>query len=208
MTNDIIFNHNFCESKLQNNEGPELLNSYSSLFITLIPLIIGIPKNMFFKNVSYMLIMNGIFSFYYHYNLTWFGKHLDEVTMILANYFGICGLSEIYINKSYQNNINKINTIVMALFISVNTIPQLDYLFPTFFGFYISYTVYFIIDVARLYNYSKTIYSYLMYSLLGALYWIISELYCNEYTKYGHVIWHIFFPIGFYQILKLYDTFI
>lgn len=206
MTNSIIFNHNFCESRLQDNEGPELLNSYSSLFIAIIPLICGIPNNFFLKNVSYMLIMNGFFSFYYHYYLTWFGKHLDEVTMILANYFGICGLIEMYDNSKYQNKINKINTAIMPVFICINTIPQFDYLFPTLFGLYVSYTVYLILDIADVYNYKKTVYSYLLYSLFGVTCWIISELYCSEVSKYGHVVWHILFPIGFYKILKIYDN--
>jgi len=205
MDNNIIFTHNFCESRLQNNEGPELLNSYSSLFITIIPLIIGIPKNIFFKNASYMIIMNGFFSFYYHYYLSWFGKHLDEVTMILANYFGICGLLNIYNNEQYQDKINKINTILMPLFLCVNTIPQLDYLFPTLFGIYISYSVYLILDIADMYNYKKTVYSYLLYSLCGSLSWIISESYCNSISIYGHVMWHLLFPIGFYNILIIYD---
>ena len=205
--NSIIFHHNFCESKLQNYEAPEILNAYSSFFITLIPLYMGIPKNMYFKNVSYMLICNGFFSFYYHYTLSWLGKHLDEVTMILANYFGICGLLELY-DYDYQNKINTLNTIFVPIFIASNTIPQLDYLFSLFFTFYIVPTVYIIYDVAKIYNYKKTVLSYLTYSLLGAISWIVSELYCNEYSKYGHVLWHIFFPFGFYKILKIYDSFI
>ena len=46
MTNEVI--HNFCESRLNNNQPPEILNSYTSLFITIIPLIYGLPHNIIF----------------------------------------------------------------------------------------------------------------------------------------------------------------
>jgi len=205
--NNIEFYHNFCESRLHNNEGPEILNSYSSLFISIIPLLMGLPKNVQFRNVSYMLILNGFFSFYYHYYLSWFGKQLDEVTMILANYFGISGLLELYDIK-YQNKMNTINTIVLPCFIAFNTIPQYDQVFPVLFGVYVSYGVYLIYDISKTYYNMKTVMSYLLYSLVGALCWMTSEHYCIEETKYGHVVWHILFPYGFYQILKLYDTLI
>ena len=35
--------------------------------------------------------------------------------------------------------------------------------------------------------------------------WIISELNCNEFTVYGHVLWHLLFPLGFYQLVLKYD---
>ena len=205
--NSIEFYHNFCESRLHNNEAPEILNSYSSFFISLIPLVMGLPKNLQFKNVSYMLILNGFFSFYYHFYLSWFGKHLDEVTMILANYFGICGLLKIY-NTKYQHKMNTINTIFMPCFIAFNTLPQYDYMFPIIFTFYILWTVYLIYNVSKTYYNVKTVMSYLLYSLVGAICWITSEHYCIEETKYGHVLWHMLFPYGFYKILKIYDTLI
>ena len=42
-------------------------------------------------------------------------------------------------------------------------------------------------------------------SFIGASCWIISEIHCNEYTKYGHVLWHILFPLGFYKLILKYD---
>ena len=40
--------HNFCESRLNNYNPPEIYNSYTSLFITIIPFIMGFPKNIIF----------------------------------------------------------------------------------------------------------------------------------------------------------------
>ena len=47
--------------------------------------------------------------------------------------------------------------------------------------------------------------SNLMISSVGALSWIISEHYCNVYTKYGHPLWHLLFPLGFYRLILDYD---
>lgn len=63
------FEHNFCESRLNNNVPPEIYNSYTSLAITFIPLIMGFPKSNTFYNVACMLAFNGCASFYYHYTL-------------------------------------------------------------------------------------------------------------------------------------------
>ena len=46
---------------------------------------------------------------------------------------------------------------------------------------------------------------YLFISLIGTLSWTISEHHCNENTKYGHPIWHLLFPLGFYHLLLKYD---
>ena len=45
----------------------------------------------------------------------------------------------------------------------------------------------------------------LLIASIGALCWIVSEIHCNDYTKYGHVIWHVLFPIGFYRIILTVD---
>lgn len=204
--NTLTFSHNFCESRVNNSE-LEIFNSYSSLLISLCPLLIGMPKNFFYRCVAHMLIINGFFSFYYHYNLTWFGKHLDESTMLLANYYGIIALLETGVYK-YKNQIIIANNLILPILLSVNSIPQNDWLFPHIFSVYVLFTIYLIIDNSKLYCCRKTVLLYLSYSLIGAISWIISEINCNNYTKYGHVIWHWFFPFGFYKIIKLYDTLI
>ena len=97
MNNEIV--RNFCESRLNNNNTPELFNSYTSLFITIIPLILGLPKNIIFFNLSNLLMFNGFASFYFHYTLNWIGKQADEMSMILSTYFGIYGMLVILYKK-------------------------------------------------------------------------------------------------------------
>lgn len=211
MTNEVV--HNFCESRLNDNNPPELFNSYTSLFITIIPLIYGLPENIIFFNIACMLIFNGFASFYYHYTLSWLGKQADEMSMILSTYFGICGLTKlIYItNCKNKKIIFGINNIFMILFLIFNADEDTDKFFPYLFSIYISMVLILIHKVSNKFiniqNYSDYCnYKYeLMLSSIGAICWIISELFCNEYTKFGHVIWHLLFPLGFYKLILKFD---
>ena len=142
----LTFTHNFCESRLNDNRPPELLNSISALYMFLLPFIFGFPKNGIFFNITVLLQFNGFASSYYHYNLNWIGKQMDEISMILANYFGIWSLLKMYYlkNKKKINYFNRINLVYMTFFISINTIIGMDIVFPILFGLYVSYTTYLI----------------------------------------------------------------
>ena len=61
------FEHNFCESRLQNNQPPELYNAYTSLAISVFPFVFGFPKHQPYVNIAYALTFNGFASFHYHY---------------------------------------------------------------------------------------------------------------------------------------------
>lgn len=201
--------HNFCESRLNNYNPPEIYNSYTSLFITIIPFIMGFPKNIIFYNFATMLVFNGFASFYYHYTLSWTGKQADEISMILATYYGIWGLLKMYY---FNDDIDKIkwyngwNGLFRILFVIINTISRNDFWFPFIFGIYVCIALFLIHEVSKKYNipYKK----YIIISFIGFKCWIISEIYCNEYTKYGHVMWHLLFPLGFYRLLLNYDTYL
>jgi len=204
INDDTAFNHNFCESKLQNNKGPELWNAWTSLVISAVPFIYGFPKYPLLYNVACMLSVNGVASFHYHYYLNWFGKQGDEMSMILANYFGIWGLINMYYKKSERrNNLNRYNTAFMYLFLVSNTLVDYDPLFPTIFGVYVGGSLIMIYQVGNMYKipYKKN----LLVSFIGASCWIISEHFCNKYTTFGHPIWHLMFPLGFYKLILDYD---
>jgi hypothetical protein len=200
------FTHNFCESRLTNNTPPEFFNSYTSLIISVFPLVLGFPKNNIFYNVACMLAFNGFASFYYHYTLSWVGKQADEISMILATYYGMWGLLKMYyINSDRKlfNWYNGWNTMVMVSFLIFNTVSNYDFLFPYLFSTYILIVIWMIRTVALKYNLVYR--SYLLTSGIGAEAWILSEIYCTDMTKYGHVIWHILFPLGFYSLVLSYD---
>ena len=99
------FNHNFCESRMNNYNPPEIWNSYSSLAISIVPLLFRTPNSDLLLNIKYLLIFNGISSFIYHYYLTWLGKQLDELSMILTNYFGLSFLLNVFLQTIFIRNI-------------------------------------------------------------------------------------------------------
>ena len=201
------FIHNFCESRLQNNLPPELYNSYTSLVISIFPFILGFPKSNIFYNIACMLAFNGFASFYYHYELNWYGKQADEISMILSNYYGVWGLLKMYFinNRNMINWYNGWNSIFMILFLIFNTVSKNDFLFPIAFAIYLCFTIYLIRKVANKYNYNYK--KYLLISSVGGISWIISEIHCTSFTKYGHVVWHFLFPLGFYQLVLNYDKY-
>lgn len=198
------FSHNFCESRLQDNRSPELWNAWTSLIISVVPFVYGFPKYPLLYNVACMLSVNGLASFHYHYYLTWVGKQGDEISMILANYFGLWGLINMYYKKSERrNNFNRYNTAFMYMFLVMNTLLEYDPLFPSIFGVYVGGSLVMIYRVARMHkvHYKKN----LAISFVGATCWIVSEHYCNKYTMYGHPLWHLLFPLGFYRLILEYD---
>ena len=196
---DDQFSHNFCESRLQENQGPEQWNAWSSLIITTVPLVLGFPRYNLLYNVACLLAVNGVASFHYHYHLSWVGKQADEIAMILANYFGQWALINMYYRSHEQNSINRYNTAFMYVFLVLNTLTKYDFLFPSIFGIYVGGTLIMIHRVSK--KYKVPYGTNLAISGVGAVCWIISEHYCNEYTKFGHVVWHALFPLGFYKLI-------
>ena len=206
MNNEVI--HHFCESRLQNGHPPELYNAYTSFFITIIPLLLGLPENNYFFYGASLLIFNGCASFYYHYYLNFLGKQADEISMIFATYYCIWGLLLII----FKDNITKLkyynllNHSWAILFIIFNTQIELDFLFPYLFGTYIVTLLGMIHKVSSMYQIPYI--HNLSLSMIGAVCWIISEVECNTYTQYGHIIWHLLFPLGFYRIILDFDKII
>lgn len=187
----IEFSHNFCESIIFKG-APEIFNSISSLFITLLPFIYGFPKVISFRRITYMLMFTGLSSFYYHFYLSWLGKQLDELGMIFALYTGIFEIIYLF-NKPYPKFILYTLDFYFILFIAINTVPQYDIYFPILFSipcFVLSYYIRKlnnIIDIDR---------KPLIRCAIGLFCWILSELYCNYIFFIGHSLWHILFPMG------------
>ena len=198
------FTHNFCESRLRDDNEPELLNAYTSLAVTIIPLVSGFPTDPHFSNVACMFSVNGLASFYYHYNLNWLGKQADEITMILATFFATSGLINIYTSSvKDRNKLNRYNAVSMWLFLVANTMIPFDPLFPSIFGMYVGAPLVLIYNIAQKHKVSYI--PHLLISLVGTISWIISEHHCTETTKYGHPLWHVLFPLGLYRIVLNFD---
>jgi hypothetical protein len=214
--NFLDYDHSFCEATLY-GKAPEYINAFTSLFISLVGLI-GIKYNHHHIYDIYILysalLLNGIFSFGYHWtNNIGFG-HLDRYTMILIAYASISGgLKEIHYlyklsNKSYKTAIFLQQTYITILMV----LCALKYLeiFNALFGIFLGLILVFIklVDNKKSelnYKIINTIkyawYGICMISFAG-ISWIIIEKLCNTFNimKYlhGHAFWHIFVSFGGY----------
>ena len=203
MNSEVVV-HNFCESRLNNYNPPELFNAFSSLIISVYPFYFGFPENDILFNTSILFFINGLTSFYYHYKLNYIGKQADEIAMIISTYYGIWILLKIFFKQKNKVNIyNVFNTFYMFGFIIVNLDTYLDFYFPFLFGGYLIGFLYLIVRVSMINN--IYILKSIFISLLGGIFWLISELNCNEVTQYGHILWHILFPLGIYRIILSVD---
>ena len=202
-----LFKHNFCESRIYNNQ-PELINSVSSLFIFFIPQIFGKPQNDILYTISILIQFNGLASCYFHYYLDWLGKQLDEIPMILTCYLTMWFFIKLYYsdNNILINYYNFFNTIYLLFILTINTFPIYNFIFPYLFGVQIIFSVLMIHKVSTklAINYKED----LLISGIGAILWWISELYCTQWTYYGHLFWHLMFPLGYYKLILKYDNYI
>jgi len=201
--NDNVVIHNFCESRLNNYNPPEIVNAYTSIFISIIPLFLGFPRDYYFFNVAILFILNGFASFYYHYFLNYIGKLSDEICMIMINYYCILGFMNVYYNNQLLiQKYNYYNRLFAISFILFNSIQYFDFLFPFLFFIYVLPSLYIVQQISYKYDYN---YHSMFISLFGFCCWIISETYCNEYTYLGHTVWHLAFPLGIYKLILSYD---
>jgi hypothetical protein len=199
--NDMVV-HNFCESRINHYNPPEIVNAYTSMFITFIPIFFGFPQDYYFFNIAILFLLNGFASFYYHYYLNYIGKQMDEICMILINYYCILGLMNVYNNKLVIQKYIYYNRLFALSFILFNSIQSFDFFFPFLFGAYVLPSLYFIHQIYRKYDYH---YYSMLISFWGFGCWVLSETYCNEYTYLGHTVWHVAFPLGIYKLILSYD---
>jgi len=194
------FEHHFCESKVNQNK-PEYINSISSIFMIFIPLIYDFPKMIGFRRVIILIMTNGFTSAYYHYNLSWMGKQMDELTMIFTIHIGLVQMLNIL---NYRKKIlYYINDIFIIFLIAVNTFPMLDVLFPVLFIFPLIELL-ILIGLLKKYLIDLDIRP-IFIAMFGSICWILSELVCNKYLYYGHAIWHILFPFGIIKLINNID---
>ncbi len=79
------YDHSFCEAKLWGS-APEYVNSFTSLFISLVGLY-GMKVNKHSNNYVFLLysalIINGVMSFFYHYTNQIGWGLLDRMSMVM-----------------------------------------------------------------------------------------------------------------------------
>ena len=191
----------FCESKLYGH--PEILNSMSCIFISLIPMI-GLLYNKYIYNkltinILLLLIITGFTSFGYHWTGYYIFKHLDEIPMVISIWFGLYNsITLIGTNKFVYFIIN----LYFVIMLSINAVPVFNYLFPIMFGI----AAFLLLIPLYLYKYSDNqsqniVKNGVLISIISSIIWIISEKICNKYLILGHSIWHIGITLGMYYIM-------
>lgn len=193
------YNHvlvNFCERKLFSHR-PEYLNASSALYIS----AIGYYNLTTIKNKSinmsiiyWCFCINGISSFLYHWYAWYIFKLLDEYSMILPIWFGLCKiLFDLNYNKHYIGAITLFNTIILVM----DVFPWFNPYFPICFLIELLLLVPIYYQSIKVYpdtNYSG-IKGIIICSFSGLTWWI-TELNCNENLLFGHAIWHIGMSTG------------
>lgn len=195
------FDHHFCESKVYPNR-PEYINSISSIFMVFIPLLYEFPKMISFRRVIILIMFNGLASAYYHYNLSWMGKQMNEITMIFIIHIGLSQLLNIL---NYRKKIiYYFNDIYIIFMIAINTFPMLDILFPILFLFPLIELLILIFLLKKFLI--RLDIRPIFIAIFGGFCWILSELLCNKYLYFGHAIWHILFPLGIIKLINNIDN--
>ena len=98
--------HGFCESVGQELPYPEIYNSYSSLFISLVGLI-GLLLSLKYKRIYSikmiygMLVVNGVGSFFYHYTQQMGWAVVDELSMMISVIMGLYSLYLLIVNSRH-----------------------------------------------------------------------------------------------------------
>ena len=120
----------FCEKKLYGS--PEILNSLSTIFISLFPAL-GLQNSLFFDlqkiNILLIMIITGLTSFLYHWTGYYLFKHLDEIPMMLSLWQGITSIIKKYPEPIFYK-LQSFNNLYFILLLAINTIPDFQFLFP------------------------------------------------------------------------------
>ena len=208
--NEIIVN--FCERKLYPDR-PEYINAISALYIT------GIGyynlRKIAKKSVSLSLIhwcicINGIGSFYYHWTAWYLFRLIDEFTMIIPLWIGIVKIMHDLNYSTYWLGIISIYNILLLVFdvfpwfkyFAILFLIEMLLIIPLYNGVYIQYTQSQNIIIRKFAYFKNNGFKGIVICSISGITWGIAELNCNEYSVFGHAIWHIGMSTGLCNIIQ------
>lgn len=204
MDYDAVVNK-FCEKRLWGN--PEVNSAVSALFITYTGYV-GFRHSVIVNTLCYhllsLLIINGIGSFLYHWWGWYIFKHMDEVPMIVAVWFGI-----IHILNSYHSKLMfLLCDVVFVTILTINTIPDFQIFFPVLFGVPLASMVPLICYEISQHTHRLHKKKALLLAAKGivmcccsAILWVVSEMYCSVLLFFAHSLWHIGMALGLYHVI-------
>jgi hypothetical protein len=188
----------FCEGKIFGI--PEYINAFSSLFIScmgLIGIILNDASDIYYM-IHYLLVVNGIASFGYHWTLEWGWKLMDQSSMLILICIG---------NYMLYNKISKIISqcimiyLIFTLSMNGTSIHEL-----TFSYLFLVPSITLIPGLLINITNKKLLFRGCLLCICGGLFWYITELLCDTYNwlayTCAHAIWHITISYGMYIITQ------
>ena len=207
-----------CERSLYPDR-PEYLNSFSALYMCFISayylsqheLLKKFDQNKIINRTSnsisiiyWCIFVNGIGSFLYHWYAWYIFKLLDEFSMIIPIWIGLCKIMH---NLNYSIYYTGILTFINIFLLVLNVFPWFQDYFPIAFASEI------IILIPLYYQSLKYLKDEDSIGLKGILIcsgsgilWGIIEANCNKYLIFGHSIWHIGMSTGLCYILQYFKN--
>jgi hypothetical protein len=207
-----LFDHNFCEATIYSTgQHPEYLNSFSSLFISFIG-ILGLikPHNyLTLSMTSACLVVNGVFSFMYHYYNSIGWGLLDRMSMVIlainATYLFINDIIQKY--PKYKNVYHLLIASYYSLLLTVGGLHK-EQLFNTMFGLFLISLSYFMYNLTTVfyipYEIKRIGWRGIWCIVSSGVFWIGTEALCSHFSfikyMFGHVWWHVLVSIGGHYI--------
>jgi hypothetical protein len=152
--------------------------------------------------IYWCIFTNGIGSFLYHWYAWYIFKLLDEFSMIIPVWIGICKIMH---NLNYSMYYTGFFTILNMVFLVLNVFLWFQDYFPMVFA---SQVILFIPLYSQSLKYKKDkdligLKGILICSGSG-LVWGIIEANCNKYLIFGHSIWHIGMSTGLCYLIEYF----
>ncbi len=167
---------NFCENKYDNQYIAEYYNSMSAISYMIVGLILFFNKK---KEAGIWTIILGIGTFIMHATLRYYGKWMDEISMLMLEMVGIKSLF-----RFKKKRIDYISLLIFVLYFLINSAIY----FISIFFVLLLIIGYKTRD--KLKDIKIKMYTFLM--TISLIFWGIDILLCGYVNKYNfHALWHV-----------------
>lgn len=166
----------FCENKYENMYIAEYYNSMTAISYTIVGLILYLNKK---REAGFWSFFLGIGTFVMHSTLRYYGKWMDEVSMLMLEMVAIKSLM-----VQYDVYIDYVSFFIFVLYFLINN----SYFFiMMFFGLLL-----FIGYKTRDKFYENNILCYTLLMTLSIICWGVDQMLCGYFDSYNfHALWHV-----------------
>ena len=196
---------NMCERRM-NPDSPEYLNSLSALYMCYISYYY-LTNTIKLSNtvlIIYLLIFaNGIGSFLYHWFAWYIFKLLDEFTMIIPIWIGICSIMN---DLNYKTEYIALFTLFNMFLIVFDVFMWFQDYFPLFFAAEMLLIIpLYIQSIKKIPDIQLVGLKGIIICSCAGIMWFTIESNCNKYLTFGHALWHIGMSNGLCNIIEYFN---